>query len=200
MDPAVIFVVFGVIFISELPDKSLFASLILGTRYKGSYVWLGAAAAFLVHVIIAVTAGKALTLLPHNLLEAIIALLFFAGALLMFFGKHDGPEDPEARKAAKIQSETANFWKVFGTSFGIVFIGEWGDITQIATANYTALYRHDVLSVAIGSILALWAVTALAIVVGSRLIKIIPVHLLQRVSGVIMLIFAIVSAYHAIQT
>ncbi len=199
MDLRVIAIVFGVIFISELPDKSLFASLILGTRYRGLYVWLGSAAAFLIHVIIAVTAGKLLTLLPHNVLDAIIALLFFVGAMLMFFGNHEGPNDAEAKKAAKSGDDSANFWKVFGTSFGIVFIGEWGDITQIATANYAALY-HNALSVAIGSTLALWSVTAIAVIVGARLIKIIPIHLLQRISGVIMLVFAALSGYHAIQS
>src|ERR1017187_7766135 len=92
MQLGIIALVFGVIFISELPDKSLFASLILGSRFPSLYVWLGAATAFLVHVIIAFTAGRLLTLLPHRLLEAIIAVLFLGGALLLFFGKH-GLED-----------------------------------------------------------------------------------------------------------
>ncbi len=83
----IIALVFGVIFIAELPDKSLFASLVLGTKFPWLYVWLGAAAAFLVHVIIAVTAGKLLTLLPHAILQTVITLLFLAGALILLFGK-----------------------------------------------------------------------------------------------------------------
>lgn len=198
MDFKVAAIVFGVIFISELPDKSLFASLILGIKYKKSYVFLGAAAAFLVHVTIAVTAGQALTLLPHRLLEVIISTLFFAGAAIVFFGKHGIESEPEPRKVAKTESETTQFWKIFGTSFGVVFIGEWGDITQIATANYTAHY-HDPLSVAIGATLALWAATALAIIVGSKLIKIVPAKLFQRITGTVLVIFGCVSAYSAIQ-
>jgi hypothetical protein len=49
--------VFGVTFVAELPDKSLFASLVLGTRYRPVHVWLGVAAAFAVHVGLAVTVG-----------------------------------------------------------------------------------------------------------------------------------------------
>ncbi len=50
-------VAFVLTFLGELPDKSLFASLVLGTRYRPAYVWAGVAAAFTVHVGIAVTAG-----------------------------------------------------------------------------------------------------------------------------------------------
>jgi putative Ca2+/H+ antiporter (TMEM165/GDT1 family) len=56
MHVSIILLVFGVIFISELPDKSLFASLILGSRYPARVVWLGAASAFLIHVVLGVTA------------------------------------------------------------------------------------------------------------------------------------------------
>ncbi|HSW80428.1 MAG TPA: TMEM165/GDT1 family protein [Candidatus Saccharimonadales bacterium] len=198
MDFSIVALVFGVIFISELPDKSMFASLILGIKYRKMYVWLGASAAFLVHVVIAVTAGQALTLLPHRLVEAIVAALFFAGAAMIFFGKHSLEAEPEPGKVARAEDESTTFWKVFGTSFGIVFIGEWGDITQIATANYTAQF-HDPLSVAIGATLALWAVTGLAILVGAKLIKYVPAKLLQRITGTVLLIFGCVSTYHAFQ-
>src|ERR1700735_5645322 len=49
--------VFAVTFVSELPDKSMFATLVLGTRSRGGHVWLGAAAAFAVHVTLSVRAG-----------------------------------------------------------------------------------------------------------------------------------------------
>jgi putative Ca2+/H+ antiporter (TMEM165/GDT1 family) len=35
---------FVVAFLGELPDKSMFASLVLGTRYRSSWVWAVAAA------------------------------------------------------------------------------------------------------------------------------------------------------------
>jgi putative Ca2+/H+ antiporter (TMEM165/GDT1 family) len=194
MDVQVFLLVFGVIFIAELPDKSLFAALILGTKFPRFAVWLGAAAAFLVHVIIALTAGKALTLLPQNLVHIVISLLFLAGALLVLFGKHGLEDSHKTTEAASTVSH--NFWKVFATAFGVVFIGEWGDITQIATANYAAHY-HDPLSVGLGAVLALWTVTGFAIVFGTKALNMISAKLLQRITAAVLLLFALLAAIAA---
>ena len=189
MDIAVIAIVLGIIFIAELPDKSLFASLILGTKFRGWYVWLGAATAFLVHVVIAVSAGQALTLLPHKVVEAAVAVLFLAGSLLLFFGKQ-GLEEETGGAASEPKNHS--FLKVFSTSFGIIFIGEWGDITQITTANYAAHY-HDPLSVGVGAVLGLWTVTAFAIIAGKKVLNHVPGRLLQRITATILLLFALYS-------
>lgn len=188
--------VFGVMFVAELPDKSLFASLILGSRFPARWVWLGAATAFLIHVIIAVTAGRLLTLLPHRLLEAVIAALFLAGAALVFSGRH-GLEDPPKLPESEPQT-THSPWKIFATAFGVIFIGEWGDITQIATANYAAKY-HNTLSVAIGATLGLWSVTALAIVFGTKALALVPPKILQTITGLVLLTFGIFSVISAIR-
>src|SRR5580692_9915441 len=76
----VVGIAFAVTFLSELPDKSMFASLVLGTRYRPAWVWAGVAAAFAVHMGIAVSAGHFLTLLPHRDLQSVIAALFLAGS------------------------------------------------------------------------------------------------------------------------
>jgi putative Ca2+/H+ antiporter (TMEM165/GDT1 family) len=197
MNLSIIAIVFAVIFFAELPDKSMFAALALGQRYRRSYVWMGAAAAFLVQVLIAVTAGRLLRLLPHHIVEAIVALLFFAGAMLLFFGKHSVEEESD-KEAARLARMTHSFRKVFTTSFIVVFIGELGDITQIATANYAAKY-HDTLSVVIGATLGLWTVAALGIVFGSKLLDRVPSRFVQRGTAVVLLLFAIISATAALK-
>lgn len=191
LDIGVFVLVFSVIFLAELPDKSLFAALVLGNHFPAFWVWLGAASAFLVHVIIAVSAGKLLTLLPHQTMEAAIALLFFAGAALLLSGKH-GLEQKPHREPKNTHSPL----KVYTTAFSVIFIGEWGDITQIATANYAAKY-HAPWTVGIAAVLALWIVTGLAIVAGSRLFKLVPQTILLRFMGVVMLLFAVLSAISA---
>jgi putative Ca2+/H+ antiporter (TMEM165/GDT1 family) len=196
MHVSIILLVFGVIFISELPDKSLFASLILGSRYPARVVWLGAASAFLIHVVLAVTAGKLLTLLPHRILEVVIAALFLTGALLLIFGKHGLEPDPQDTAVPKHPSMSAR--KVYATAFSVTFLGEWGDITQISTANYAARY-HDPWGVGIGALLALWTVTALAVTYGKRALLFIPPKLLQRITAIVLLGFAIVSAMSALR-
>ena len=81
--------VFGVTFVAELPDKSLFASLVLGTRYRPAQVWLGVAAAFAVHVGLAVTVGGLLALAPHWVVDFVSAALFLGGAAWMVWTGHE---------------------------------------------------------------------------------------------------------------
>lgn len=194
MHLGIILLVFGVIFVAELPDKSLLATLILSTRYPAFLVWLGAALAFLVHVIIAVTVGRLLTLLPHKLLEGIIAALFLLGATLVLSGKY-GPEGKKDTRLTK--QEIHKPLLVFATAFSVVFIGEWGDITQIVTTDYAARY-HDPVNVALGAIIGLWTVTAVAVVVGKRALTLVPPKVLQRVTGVVLLGFGLASLFSVI--
>jgi putative Ca2+/H+ antiporter (TMEM165/GDT1 family) len=185
-----------VIFLAELPDKSMFASLVLGTRYRALYVWLGVAAAFLVHVVIAVAAGGVLHLLPKRLVEAVVAVLFLLGALLILRGGEE-EDEVEAELDADGLPAQQRFWRVFLTSFSVVFIGEWGDITQIATANYAA--RYDPLTVGIGAVLGLWLVSGLGVSVGARLLRYVPMMLMQRVTAAILAVFGVISAVAAVK-
>ncbi len=123
---------FGLIFLAELPDKSLFASLVLGVRYRPLLVWLGVIAAFLVHVVIAVLAGGILTLLPHVLVEVIVALLFALGAFLLLRPQDDEEKggDRDAAPVSTPAGTPAAPVKVMVTCFAVVFVGGWGDITQ----------------------------------------------------------------------
>src|ERR1700734_933371 len=65
--------------------------------------------------------------------------------------------------------------KVAGTSLAVVFAGEWGDVTQITTASFAAR-SHDPLVVGPAALLALWAVSAVAVFGGSKLLERVPVR------------------------
>jgi len=185
-------ITFGVIFLAELPDKTALASLMLGTRYRGSYVFAGVAAAFAVHVVLAVAAGSLLTLLPHRLLQAIVGALFLLGAGMLLFHKDEDEEHEPGREPS-----APSFRKVAGTSFLVVLVAEFGDLTQIMTANLAALY-HDPLAVGLGAVLGLWAVGALAIVGGKTLLKHVPMVWISRAAAALMLLLAGFSIYEAI--
>lgn len=190
MHPGIIFAVFPVIFIAELPDKSVFAALVLSSRGRPLFVWLGAAGAFLAHVVIAVTAGVGLFhLLPKRAVEAVVAALFLLGAGLTF-------RESAKEEEAMIEREVPSHRRVATTAFVVVFVAEWGDLTQILTANLAAHYR-SALSVGVGSVLALWAVAAVAVIGGQRLLRTINVRTLRRFTGVILLVLAIVAAVSA---
>jgi len=193
VSPTVILITLGIIFIAELPDKTALASLVLGTRYRASWVFAGVAAAFVVHVVLAVAAGSLLSLLPHRWLEGVVAVLFLAGAAMMLFHHdEDGEEEVEGREPSG-----PTFWKVAGTGFVVVLIAEFGDLTQIMTANLAAKYAQP-FAVGIGAVLGLWAVAGLAIAGGKTLLKYVPMLLIQRVAAAVMLLMAGFSLYEAV--
>lgn len=181
--------VFAVIFTAELPDKTALASLILGSRYRPSWVFAGIAAAFAVHVGLAIAAGSLLGLLPHRPLEIIVAVLFAIGAVVLLRGRHGDEDDDQM----EVRGKEPGFWRVAGTGFTVILVAEFGDLTQIATATLAARYHGDVASVAVGAVLALWAVGGLAIAGGRGLLKLIPLVWISRIAGVIMLALAGIS-------
>lgn len=182
-------VVFGVVFLAELPDKTALAGLVLGTRYRASYVFAGVAAAFALHVVLAVAAGSVLTLLPQQLVQVITGLLFLGGAAVLTFRKDDGEE--EVRKP-----EDQSFWKVSGAGFMLILVAEFGDLTQIMTANLAARY-DDPLSVGLGAVLALWSVAGLGILGGKALMKRVPLRLITRIAALLMLGLGVWSLWEA---
>ena len=56
----------------ELPDKTLFATLVLATRFAPLPVFVGVGTAFGLQVAIAVTAGSLLSLLPEALVTGAV--------------------------------------------------------------------------------------------------------------------------------
>jgi Ca2+/H+ antiporter, TMEM165/GDT1 family len=184
--------VFPLVFLAELPDKSMFASLILAARGHGLAVWLGAATAFLVHVVIATTIGVGLFhLFPHRALEVVVAAMFLAGAV---FALRERPDD----EVALVERETATHRQLGAAAFAVIFVAEWGDLTQILTANLAAHY-HSALSVGIGATLALWSVALIAVVGGQSLMRYVNVVVLHRCMALVLVVLAGVTAASAIR-
>ena len=181
---------FPIIFLGELPDKTMFASLLLSTRGRPVQVWLGAAAAFTVHVAIAVSAGGALfALIPHSYLDLVAAGLFVAGAIYAWIeGTRNGDTHLPTGKTARGTVTTA---------FVVIFLAEWGDLTQILTANLAAHYRAP-LPVALGSLLALWVVAALAVTSGQTLLRFLSIAAIRKITAIVLLCLAGYTAWTAL--
>jgi Ca2+/H+ antiporter, TMEM165/GDT1 family len=178
---------------AELPDKTVLACLILSSRYRPGFVFTGAAAAFAAQVVLAVAAGGVISLLPHHVVEALAAAAFAVGAVLLWrHGDDDGDGDGADEDVGR-DGVRDGFWPVAAMSFAVVFLAEFGDLTQFMTVSLAARY-HDPLAVGIGATLALWVAAGTAIVVGWRLLKVIPVKWLTRSAAIIMLILAGTSA------
>jgi len=177
--------VYGVIFLAELPDKTALSALVLASRHRPLPVFLGAALALTLQSLIAVGAGSLLARLPEHVVHVGAGLLFGGCALVMWFRRPE-EADPEDTK----NKEKAGFFGVLWTVFAVVFVAEWGDLTQIGTAGFEAKY-HAWLTILVASSLALWSVTALAVLVGNRAGKLLSPALTQKVAAGV---FAVIGA------
>ena len=185
MDFAVIAAVFPIIFIGELPDKSMFASLVMAARGRPLAVWVGAASAFFIHVIIAVTIGVAVfNVLPHRVLDVVVAVMFGVSAYIAFEAARPSPHVEPV--------EVPDTGRVVATAFGVIFLAEWGDLTQVLTANLSARY-HAPLSVAVGATLALWTVAGLAVIGGHGLLSRLPTRPLRLVTGSVLALLSLLA-------
>jgi Ca2+/H+ antiporter, TMEM165/GDT1 family len=188
---AVLAVTFGIIFLAEVADTSGLVTLVLATRYRASLVLLGVCAAFLVQVGVAIAAGRLVALLPQRPLEFALAAVFLVGAVLLL-REDDDDDDATVEKAPRTG------WQVVATSFGVTMLSELGDPTQIITATLAARY-DDPLAVGIGAVLALWAVSALAVFGGNRLQRVVPVRWVTRAAAAVLVVLAVLTAIDAIR-
>jgi putative Ca2+/H+ antiporter (TMEM165/GDT1 family) len=196
IDLVVVATAFALIFPVELPDKTFVASLVLATRYRPVPVWVGVSAAFFVQSLVAVTAGGLLSLLPHPAVSAAAGLLFLVGAVILWRGAADADVDASEEEAEAAAQATADvtLLRAAATSFGVLFLAEWGDLSQLLTAGLAARY-HDPVSVFVGSWLALVVVAALAVVLGRTLMRFVRLATIRRVGAVVCVLLAGVAAY-----
>jgi putative Ca2+/H+ antiporter (TMEM165/GDT1 family) len=194
---AVAATVFVAIFPAELPDKTFVATLVLSTRFPPLGVWIGAAAAFVVQTTVAVAAGGAVALLPHRPVQIVTAVLFAVGAVAVLLSTESPDEEAKEVEAELDEVPARPSWRrAVGTTFAILFVAEWGDLSQILTAAFAAKY-DDPVPVGIGAVLALWIVAALGAVGGRALLRIVPVVWIRRVAAAIFAALAVLTAVDA---
>jgi Ca2+/H+ antiporter, TMEM165/GDT1 family len=181
------FTVFTVIFLLELPDKTALAALLLATRHRPLPVFLGAAAAFVIQSAVAILAGSLLSLLPREPIRVGAGLLFLVMAALLV---RRNLRTDEADEKRMIEREEGRRRRPFVTAFSVVFVAEWGDLTQLATAALQARYQQP-LVVFVAATLALWAVSAIAVLLGNRLGAWVPQRPLQFAAAGVMVLVAI---------
>ncbi|MGA7419336.1 MAG: TMEM165/GDT1 family protein [Acidimicrobiales bacterium] len=180
--------VFALIVVAELPDKTMIATLIMGSRYRPVLVWIGATMAFVLHAAAAVAIGRVLALLPHRWVEGVTATLFAAGAVYLLVV----PEKDEEERGAQEVADASPRFRVVGMAFLVILVGEFGDLTQILTANLAAKYQSPV-SVFVGAALGLTTVSALSAFAGRALTAVLPLAVIRKVGGVVLAGFAVYS-------
>lgn len=185
------FVAFGTVFLAELPDKTMVASLVLTTRFRRpGAVWVGVSSAFVLHVVLAVSIGSLLKQLPDTPVKLAVALLFLVGGVLLLRGSAE-EEDDSGEPAAQLP-----FLKVALTAASVVGLAEFGDLTQLATASIATQYSAPI-AVALGAWCALASVAGLAVTAGSWIVQHVPLQLVQRIAGGVFLVFGVLTAISA---
>lgn len=198
MSIVVALTVFALILPAELPDKTMVATLVLATRFPPLPVWIGVTVGFAVQSAVAVAAGGLVSLLPDEVVHGVTAGMFALGAALLLREKDADIAEEEREIAEEIADEplTPSFRRAALTSFGVLFAAEWGDLSQVLTANFAAKYG-DPIAVFLGSFLALTAVAGVAVIFGRALIRVVPLVWVRRLAAVLFTAMAIVTALEA---
>ncbi len=187
MDLAALALTFGAIFLVELPDKTFLATLVLATKYRPLLVWIGVGLAFTVQTGVAVGLGHAASFLPEEVVQTTSIVLFVVGAVILVREgrSHQAADGSEfGEKAAP-----ADGWRAVLASFLVLFAAEWGDLSQLLTLSLVARYEAP-LSVFVGALAALLTVSALAVIVGRSLLRVVSLHLLHFIGAGVCVLLA----------
>ncbi|HKH88231.1 MAG TPA: TMEM165/GDT1 family protein [Acidimicrobiales bacterium] len=174
---------------AELPDKTFISCVVLASRNRPLPVYIGAALALTVQALVAVVAGGLLALLPHTTVRIVVATLFIAGAAYLIFVPEKAEEEKGERLGERVIPVVSN-WRVLLTTFSIIALAEFGDITQVLIANLTARYR-DPVGVFLGATVGFWLVAGLGVLAGKSITRYVPLGVVRRISGLILLGFGI---------
>ena len=179
-------VTFFAIFLAELPDKTMFATLLLSSHFKRKLpVWLGVSIGYTTHVVIAVLFGSALTRLPEKPIQVVVGILFCVGGAMTWRSGADD-DNPESGKWSASLSNARVAW----TAASVILVAEFADLTQLATAGFAARF-NDPIAVGVGAALALSSVSGLAVLAGTWLQRRVQLRVIQRVAAILFMVIGV---------
>lgn len=199
MDVAVALTALLLVVPVELPDKTFVATLVLSTRYRPLLVWVGVGAAFGVQTAIAVTLGGLLSRLPPTPVAVVAALLFGTGAVLLWRSAAQADaEEAEAEEefAAKVRSGATGL-RAVATSFLVLFLAEWGDLSQLLTAGLAAR-SGDPVSTFAGAWTALLLVSGAGALLGRALLARVRLATVRRIGATVCAALAVLTTLQAV--
>ncbi len=172
---------FILVFVSEMGDKTQLLALVLATRYKKPWtILLGVFIATIFNHALASWAGAWIsTLIAPNILSWILAATFFAFGLWILVPDKEG------------EIKNVGHFGVLMTTIIAFFFAEMGDKTQLATIALGAQYSNVVL-VTLGTTMGMMGSNALAIFLGHKLLKRIPMKWVRLFACLLFILFGII--------
>jgi Ca2+/H+ antiporter, TMEM165/GDT1 family len=181
MDFLPLFTTFALIIVGELGDKTQLTVISLSCQYKPWHVFAGAMIAFLlVDGVSTVIGGPLLALLPVNVVHLVSGAVFIAFGIFSLLRKNK--EDEAVRKTGR--------FPVF-SAFSLVALMELGDKTQIITITLAAQYSPAM--VLVGLILAFAFLTAIAVLIGARVVSRLPMKWIRLGTSVLFIVLGTLS-------
>ena len=184
--------------VSELGDKTFFIAAILAMRHRRRWVFAGAVGALALMTLLSVLIGQAATLLPVALVKwAEISLFIIFGIKLLYqasqmtTGRDEEKEAIEAVEKAEQRKFKETPLAIMAEAFGLTFIAEWGDRTQIATIALAA--ANPPIGVVTGAILGHAICAAIATNCGRWLCGRVSERTLTALGGGLFLMFGLLA-------
>ncbi|RZA08245.1 MAG: TMEM165/GDT1 family protein [Proteobacteria bacterium] len=171
---------FLLVFASEMGDKTQLLALVLAARFRKPWVILAGVlvATLLNHALAAWAGGWLATLVSPEALKWILALTFFVFAAWILIPDKEG------------EFEESGKFGAFITTVVAFFLAEMGDKTQLATIALGARYESLAL-VTLGTTAGMMASNALAIFLGKKLLKRVPMKWVRVFACVLFVLFGI---------
>lgn len=166
--------------LAEMGDKTQLSILLLSSRTR-EYVQLlaGVMLAFLLADGFAILVGSWVTsVIPVHLVKLLSGAVFVLFGLMILKGDND--EDEESDLSPK---------NAFVSGFSMIFLSEWGDKTQIASALFATEYNPRM--VFVGVMVALLILSIMAVYLGRFLAGRIDRRIITRVAGAVFLLIGI---------
>ncbi|MEM7062456.1 MAG: TMEM165/GDT1 family protein [Cyanobacteria bacterium P01_B01_bin.77] len=184
--------------VSELGDKTFFIAAILAMRHRRRWVFIGAVGALASMTVISVLVGQAATLLPDSLVKwAEVCLFIIFGVRLLYQASQmttAGDEEKDAAEAvekAEQRKRKETPLAIMTEAFGLTFVAEWGDRTQIATIALAA--AKPPAGVVLGAVLGHAICAAIATNCGRWLCGKVSERTLTALGGSLFLLFGLLA-------
>jgi putative Ca2+/H+ antiporter (TMEM165/GDT1 family) len=181
----------GLLFVMEFADKTQLAVMSLTARTGRFFpIVIGATAALAALAFLAAAAGGVLTrFLPGRWVSLAAGASFLAFGVFMLWRalvRAESGADTREGKAGRRGGPTTDrpAWRDAALTFGLVFVAELGDKSQLAVIGLAADTGHWV-PVFVGAALGLSAMTVVGALAGAALQKVVPAWVMRFGPGVV---------------